>query len=57
MLSLDLWRDIFKAARADLEISPTNMILDLMTKLHRKGFTDVTMVVGSDRVKRICKVY
>ena len=44
-------RDIFKAARADLEISPTNMILDLMTKLHRKGFTDVTMVVGSDRVK------
>ena len=44
-------RDIFKAARADLVISPTNMILDLMTKLHRKGFTDVTMVVGSDRVK------
>jgi hypothetical protein len=27
-------RDIFKAARADLEISPTNMILDLMTNIY-----------------------
>ena len=44
-------RDIFKAARSDLEISPTNMVLDLMTRLHKKGFTDVTMVVGSDRVR------
>jgi hypothetical protein len=27
------------------------MILDLMTKLHKTGFTDITMVVGSDRVR------
>ena len=44
-------RDIFKAYRQDLEISPTNMILDLLTKLHNKNYSDVTMVVGSDRVR------
>jgi len=44
-------RDIFKAHRQDLEISPTNMVLDLLTKLHNKNYSDVTMVVGSDRVR------
>ena len=44
-------RDMFKYARPNLEIVATNMILDLMTKLHKTGFTDITMVVGSDRVK------
>ena len=44
-------RDMFKYARANLEISPTNMVLDLMTRLHKRGFSDVTMVVGSDRVR------
>ena len=44
-------RDIFKAYRQDLEISPTNMVLDLLTKLHNKNYSDVTMVVGSDRVR------
>ena len=44
-------RDMFKYARPNLEIVATNMILDLMTKLHKTGFTDITMVVGSDRVR------
>ena len=48
---LRFMRDMFKFARRNLELNPTNMVLDLMTSIHKKGFTDVTMVVGSDRVR------
>jgi predicted nucleotidyltransferase len=44
-------RDIFKAHKQNLEISPTNMVLDLLAKLHKKNYSDITMVVGSDRVR------
>ena len=27
------------------------MILDIASKLHRQGFTEIFMVVGSDRVR------
>jgi predicted nucleotidyltransferase len=48
---LRFMRDMFKFARPNLELNPTNMVLDLMTNIYKKGFTDVTMVVGSDRVR------
>src|SRR5210317_183556 len=48
---LRFMRDMFKFARPNLELNPTNMVLDLMTSIYKKGFTDVTMVVGSDRVR------
>jgi len=48
---LRFMRDMFKFARRNLELNPTNMVLDLMTSIHKKGYTDVTMVVGSDRVR------
>src|SRR6056300_1486720 len=48
---LRFMRDMFKFARSNLELNPTNMVLDLMTSIYKKGFTDVTMVVGSDRVR------
>src|SRR6056300_656155 len=48
---LRFMRDMFKFARPNLELNPTNMVLDLMTSIYKKGFTDVTIVVGSDRVR------
>ena len=53
---LRFMRDMFKFARRNLELNPTNMVLDLMTSIHKKGFTDVTMVVGSDRVREFEKI-
>jgi len=34
-----------------IEPNPSNMILDLATNLYNKGYTSITMVVGSDRVR------
>jgi len=49
-IKFQVMKDMFKYARQNLEISPTNMILDLVTKIYNQGFTDITMVAGSDRV-------
>src|SRR6056300_550560 len=35
----------------NIEINTTNMILDIASKLYRQGFTEIFMVVGSDRVR------
>ena len=48
---LRVMRNMFRYARANLEINPTNMVLDLATNIYKRGFTDITMVVGSDRVR------
>jgi hypothetical protein len=48
---LTYMKKMFPSHARNIEINPTNMVLDLATDLHKKGYTDITMVVGSDRVR------
>jgi len=42
---------IFKPYASHILIMPTNMVLELAAKIYSMGYTNVTMVVGSDRVR------
>lgn len=42
---------IFKPYASHILVMPTNMVLELATKIYSLGYTNVTMVVGSDRVR------
>ena len=42
---------MFPKYSRNIEINTTNMILDIASKLHRQGYTEIFMVVGSDRVR------
>ena len=42
---------IFKYNASHIMIMPTNMILELATKIYNMGYTNITMIVGSDRVR------
>src|SRR6056300_1238875 len=44
-------KSMFPRHASKIQLNPTNMVLDLATDLHKKGYTDITMVVGSDRVR------
>ena len=48
---LTIMKKLFPSHARSIQINPTNMVLDLATDLHNKGYTDVTMVAGSDRVR------
>ena len=48
---LDVMKKIFPSHARNIEINTTNMILDICTKLYNQGYSDVSMVVGSDRVR------
>ena len=48
---LTIMKKLFPSHARNIQINPTNMVLDLATDLHNKGYTDVTMVAGSDRVR------
>jgi len=48
---LDVMKKMFPSHARNIEINTTNMILDICTKLYNQGYTDVNMVVGSDRVR------
>jgi len=48
---LQFMKQMFPRHSRDIEINTTNMILDIATRLHDKGFTEISMVVGSDRVR------
>ena len=48
---LDHMKKMFPRYARNIEINTTNMILDIASKLHRQGFTEIFMVVGSDRVR------
>jgi len=41
---------IFKNYASHIMIMPTNMVLELATKIYSMGYSSITMVVGSDRV-------
>ncbi|BCU99129.1 MAG: hypothetical protein CM15mV25_1270 [uncultured marine virus] len=43
-------KKMFPSHARNIEINKTNMILDIGT-LHNKGYTEIFMVVGSDRVR------
>jgi hypothetical protein len=42
---------IFKPYASHILIMPTNMVLELATKIYKMGYTNISMVVGSDRVR------
>jgi len=44
-------KKMFPSHARNIEINRTNMILDIATNLHNKGYTEIFMVVGSDRVR------
>jgi predicted nucleotidyltransferase len=48
---LDYMKKIFPQHASTILLNPTNMVLDIATDLYKKGFSDITMVVGSDRVR------
>src|SRR6056300_1912718 len=48
---LSIMRKMFPTHARNIEINKTNMVLDIATDLYKKGYTDVTMVAGSDRVR------
>jgi hypothetical protein len=42
---------IFKSYASHILVMPTNMVLELAAKIYSLGYTNITMVVGSDRVR------
>ncbi len=48
---LDIMKKMFPRHSRNIEVNTTNMVLDIATLLHNKGYTDVSMVAGSDRVR------
>src|SRR5210317_808137 len=48
---LSIMKKLFPSHARNIEINQTNMVLDIATELYNQGYTDVTMVAGSDRVR------
>jgi hypothetical protein len=48
---LDYMKQMFSSHASKIEINSSNMILDIATKLYNKGYKEITMVAGSDRVR------
>jgi hypothetical protein len=48
---LNVMKDMFPTHARNILLNPTNMVLDIATDLYNKGYSDVIMVVGSDRVR------
>jgi len=48
---LSYMKKMFPSHARNIQINTTNMVLDIATMLHNKGYKEITMVVGSDRVR------
>ena len=48
---MSFMKKMFSRYSGLFQINQTNMILDLATKMHNQGYTDINMVAGSDRVR------
>lgn len=48
---LSVMKKMFPRHARKIQINTTNMVLDIATELHKQGFTEIFMVVGSDRVR------
>ena len=44
-------KKMFPSYARNIMINTTNMILDICTELYKQGYTEISMVVGSDRVR------
>ena len=48
---LQTMKQMFPRHARSFVVNPSNMILDIATDLDQRGYNDITMVVGSDRVR------
>ena len=48
---LSYMKKMFPSHARNIQINTTNMVLDIATMLHNKGYKEISMVVGSDRVR------
>jgi len=48
---LDYMKKMFPQHARNIEVNTSNMVLDIATNLYKKGYKEVSMVVGSDRVR------
>ena len=48
---LEYMKKMFPSHARNIEINQTNMVLDIATLLYKKGYTNLKMVAGSDRVR------
>ena len=48
---LEYMKKMFPQHARNIEINQTNQVLDIATLLYKKGYTDLKMVAGSDRVR------
>jgi hypothetical protein len=48
---LSYMKKMFPSHARNIMINTTNMILDICTELYKQGYTEISMVVGSDRVR------
>src|SRR5210317_2081574 len=50
-IKLSTIKQMFPRYSSNIVINQSNMILDIATELYNKGYSEITMVVGSDRVR------
>jgi hypothetical protein len=48
---LDYMKKMFPQHARNIEVNTSNMVLDIATNLYKKGYKEISMVVGSDRVR------
>ena len=48
---LAIMKQMFPRHARSIMLNPSNMILDIATELYKKGYSNVTFVAGSDRVR------
>ena len=48
---LTYMKKMFPQHARNIEVNTSNMVLDIATKLYKQGYKEVSMVVGSDRVR------
>ena len=50
-VKLATMKQMFPRHARNIVLNPTNVLLDIVTDLHKRGYSDITMVAGSDRVR------
>ena len=50
-VKLATMKQMFPRHARNIMLNPSNMILDIATELHNRGYSNVTFVAGSDRVR------
>ena len=50
-VKLATMKQMFPRHARSIMVNPSNMILDIATDLYKRGYANITMVVGSDRVR------